>query len=186
MSDQNILRARETFATILSYYENRSNSSSDYSTSLPPPDWARSARSSEYGNIIIGYIQPRPPTAEQAAQAQQYLSDLLRSQETRNSLSPTERQLFTAAVSEPISLVNRRPPNPAPSNTPPSTTFVLSPRPSNQPPPSTYQSTAFPPSPHPPNPPPCNTDPSSLRESHPPSMTPPSASPRATTESDTR
>ncbi|KAK2791205.1 hypothetical protein FQN53_006043 [Emmonsiellopsis sp. PD_33] len=158
MSDQTIQGARETFATILSYYENRSSSGSP--ASLPPPDWARGARSAEYGNIIIGYSQPNPPSAEQAAQAQQHLSGILQSQEARDRFSPIERQLFMAAANEPIDLVNRRPPDSHPSNT--------------------HQSNAFPSSPQPPNPPPSSS--TSLRKSHPPSMTPPPASPRASTE----
>ncbi|KKZ68475.1 hypothetical protein EMCG_05934 [[Emmonsia] crescens] len=138
MSDQNVQRARQSFASILSYYENRSSSGS--SSSLPPPDWARGARSAEYGDIVIGYISPRPPTVEQATQAQQHLSDLLRSQETRDRLSQTERQLFTMAASEPIVPVNRHPPDPPPPSTnQPSTNqpseYQPSPRPSNPPPP---------------------------------------------------
>lgn len=125
MSDRDVQNARESFSSIYSFYENLSTSSRSGSPASAPisaPAFVERTRSHQYGDILIGYRPATPPTAEQAAQAQQRLSGLMRSEEVRNRLSPTERELFMAAVNEPIDVANQHPSNPPQSNTnPPST-----------------------------------------------------------------
>ncbi|KAK2746896.1 hypothetical protein FQN55_005382 [Onygenales sp. PD_40] len=80
-------RARESFASIYSFYRNLD--------SADVPDWAND---SESGNIIIGFVRHAAPTEEEMAKAKGDLRTLMGLEGTREKLTETEKKLFGAAA----------------------------------------------------------------------------------------
>lgn len=87
MSDQ---QARESFASILSYYRHNRESLERV------PNWVDNPQS---GNIVIGLLRDSAPTDEQVEKAKEELKTLMAIEETKETLSETENALLTAAAS---------------------------------------------------------------------------------------
>lgn len=86
MSDQ---QARESYASILSYYLHNRESLERV------PGWVDSPQS---GSIVIGIIRDSAPTDEQVEQAKEQLQELMAIEEIKKALSDTEKTLLTAAA----------------------------------------------------------------------------------------
>ncbi|KAK2798475.1 hypothetical protein FQN50_008835 [Emmonsiellopsis sp. PD_5] len=80
-------RARESFATIYSFYRNLD--------SADVPDWANDTES---GNIIIGFVRHSAPTEEEMGKAKEHLRTLMALEGTKEKLTETEKKLFEAAA----------------------------------------------------------------------------------------
>lgn len=90
MSQQtNERKARESFATIHSYYSNHRESLGSV------PDWVDRP---ETGTILIGYRPETPPSHEQMTRARESLLSLLGQHDVEQNLSDSEKSLFRAAV----------------------------------------------------------------------------------------
>ncbi|GIK06278.1 hypothetical protein Aspvir_001925 [Aspergillus viridinutans] len=86
MSDQ---QARESFASILSYYRHNRESLGNV------PDWVDKPQS---GNIVIGLLRDSAPTDEQVEKAKEELRAFMAIEETQAALSETEKAILTAAA----------------------------------------------------------------------------------------
>ncbi|PWY94343.1 hypothetical protein BO94DRAFT_458444 [Aspergillus sclerotioniger CBS 115572] len=84
MSDQ---KARESFASILSYYRHNRESLERV------PNWVDDPDSQ---SIVIGFLRDAP-TDEQVEQAKEELKALMAIEEIKETLSKTEKDLLTAA-----------------------------------------------------------------------------------------
>jgi hypothetical protein len=82
-------KARESFASILSYYLHNRESLENV------PNWVNRPES---GNITIGLRKDTVPTAEQTEQFKRELKELLATQEALNKLSLSERQIMYQAA----------------------------------------------------------------------------------------
>lgn len=90
MSDENNdQKARESFASILSYYQHNRESLENV------PNWVDLPES---GNMIVGLSTGTVPSAEQTEHYKEELKALLAMQETSNKLSDVEKQMMDAAA----------------------------------------------------------------------------------------
>ncbi|KAL9105355.1 MAG: hypothetical protein Q9227_009443 [Pyrenula ochraceoflavens] len=90
MSNQgNDQKARESFASILSYYRHNRESLENV------PGWVDRPES---GSIIVGLNTGTVPSDEQTEEYKQYLRSLLATQEAINKLSDQEKQFLNAAA----------------------------------------------------------------------------------------
>jgi hypothetical protein len=82
-------KARESFASILSYYQQNQQSIENL------PDWVQRPESS---SISMGLAVGTVPSNEQTEELKADLKDLLSTQEAINKLSSSEKQLMIAAA----------------------------------------------------------------------------------------
>ncbi|OJD26027.1 hypothetical protein ACJ73_02595 [Blastomyces percursus] len=93
----NYQRARESFATIYSYYLHNRDS-------VKFPNWANSPES---GTIIIGFVTDATPTEEEMGKAKDDLRILMMLEEAKENLSESEKSLLGAATDRQGSIVDR-------------------------------------------------------------------------------
>ncbi|KAL1845434.1 hypothetical protein Plec18170_009772 [Paecilomyces lecythidis] len=86
MGDQ---QARESFASILSYYYNNRNSLQNV------PDWVNNPESQ---SVVIGILRDSSPTDEQVEKAKEELRALMAMEETKDKLSEAEKNIMTSAA----------------------------------------------------------------------------------------
>ncbi|KAJ5799755.1 uncharacterized protein N7518_001823 [Penicillium psychrosexuale] len=86
MSDQ---QARESFASILSYYRHNRESLANV------PDWVDNPRS---GDIVIGFIRNSAPTDEQVERAKEELKSFIAIEGIKETLSEADKALLAAAA----------------------------------------------------------------------------------------
>ncbi|EXJ86739.1 hypothetical protein A1O3_03693 [Capronia epimyces CBS 606.96] len=82
-------KARESFASILSYYQHNRKSLENVPTWVDRP---------ESGTIMIGLAKGTVPSGDQTEQYKQELKELLAAQEAIDKLSPLERQIMSQAA----------------------------------------------------------------------------------------
>lgn len=87
MSDR---QARESFASILSYYLHNRESLERV------PNWVDSRES---GSIVIGLLRDSALTDEQVEKAKEELQALMTIEETKDTMTESEKALLTAAAS---------------------------------------------------------------------------------------
>ncbi|KAL9126295.1 MAG: hypothetical protein Q9217_004644, partial [Psora testacea] len=86
-------KARESFASILSYYEK------NFSSLESVPDWAKRVSS---GEIQISVAKGAVPSAEQSEELKKELEEALKTQDAINNLSTIEKELMAQAAKESI------------------------------------------------------------------------------------
>ncbi|MCJ1255593.1 hypothetical protein MMC24_003410 [Lignoscripta atroalba] len=86
-------KARDSFASILSYYEK------NYASLESVPDWAKRASS---GEIQIGVAKEAVPSSEQSEELKKDLEEALRTQDALNNLSTEEKELMEQVAKESI------------------------------------------------------------------------------------
>ncbi|KAJ9644801.1 hypothetical protein H2204_001263 [Knufia peltigerae] len=82
-------KARESFASILSYYQHNRKSLENVPTWVDRP---------ESGTIMIGLAKDTVPSADQTEKNKRKLKELLAAQEAIDKLSPLERQIMSQAA----------------------------------------------------------------------------------------
>jgi hypothetical protein len=86
-------KARESFASILSYYEKNQEALEDV------PEFVKRASS---GEIQIGVSKGTVPSAEQSEQLKQALDEALKTRDAIENLSAAEKELMLQATKESI------------------------------------------------------------------------------------